>query len=458
MTMASRHVAVIDIGKTNAKVAAVDLERRVETGVRRMSNEVLKEGVYPHFDTDRLWAFLLDSLAGLNREQAIDAVSVTTHGATAALIDAEGNLALPILDYEHNGPDTLAADYDAVRPPFAETGTPRLPVGLNLGAQLFWQARRFPVEFARVAAVLMYPQYWAFRLSGVRANEATSLGCHTDLWDVRKGDFSSLVDRMGWRTLMASVRRASERLGPILPEVAAATGLAVNTPIHCGIHDSNASLLPHLLRLPKPFAVVSTGTWVISMAIGGVAVELDPTRDTLVNVNAFGDPVPSARFMGGREFETLVGKEALQPAGFDVRTVLEKQILLTPAVQQGSGPFASRETRWIGGVQQGGVRTAAASFYLAMMTATCLDLIGARGPTIVEGPFAANEAFLKMLAAATGRPVIAAGTSATGTSIGAALLAAGEGAPSRLAADGVGVRSPGPDWETYARRWREAVA
>ena len=28
-----------------------------------------------------------------------------------------------------------------VRPPFAETGTPRLPVGLNLGAQLFWQQK-----------------------------------------------------------------------------------------------------------------------------------------------------------------------------------------------------------------------------------------------------------------------------------------------------------------------------
>ena len=38
------------------------------------------------------------------------------------------------------GRSSCAADYDAVRPPFAETGTPRLPIGLNLGAQLFWQA------------------------------------------------------------------------------------------------------------------------------------------------------------------------------------------------------------------------------------------------------------------------------------------------------------------------------
>ena len=37
----------------------------------------------------------------------------------------------------------------------------------------------------------MYPQYWAYRLTGVLANEVTSLGCHTDLWDYRAGDFST---------------------------------------------------------------------------------------------------------------------------------------------------------------------------------------------------------------------------------------------------------------------------
>jgi sugar (pentulose or hexulose) kinase len=455
--MSARHVAVIDIGKTNAKVALVDLERRVETGMRRMPNTVLKDGPYPHFDTDRLWAFILESLAVLNREQRIDAVSVTTHGATAALVDAHGRLALPILDYEHGGPDGLAADYDKVRPPFAETGTPRLPIGLNLGAQLFWQARAFPQAFTRTATILMYPQYWAFRLTGVRANEATSLGCHTDLWDVRRGDFSSLVERMGWLELMAPVRRAADKLGPILPELAVATGLAADTPVYCGIHDSNASLLPHLIGRKQSFSVVSTGTWVISMAIGGKRVELDPARDTLVNVNAFGEPVPSARFMGGREFAVLVGENPATPAGHEVEAVLRSPIMLTPSIHQGSGSYPDRKSEWIGREPGGGMRIAAASFYLALMTATALELIGARGPTIVEGPFVANALFARMLAAATARPVIAAGTSATGTSIGAALLAADRDVPAEATADGQMITSPGPVWEAYANRWRQMV-
>ena len=72
-----------------------------------------------------------------------------------------------------------------------------------------------------------------------------------------------------------------------------------------------------------------------------------------------------------------------------------------------------------------GQRFAAISFYLALMTATCLELIGADGPTTVEGPFARNRLFVGMLAAATARTVIAS-EAATGTSIGAALLASEE--------------------------------
>ncbi len=55
------------------------------------------------------------------------------------------------------------------------------------------------------------------------------------------------------------------------------------------------------------------------------------------------------------------------------------------------------------------------------MTDACLGLIGAKGPVIVEGPFALNEIYLKLLAALAGRAVLALPGS-TGTSQGAALL------------------------------------
>ncbi|TIL73494.1 MAG: carbohydrate kinase [Mesorhizobium sp.] len=451
----TRHVAVIDIGKTNAKVALVDLADLREVALRRMANAPVLDGPYPHHDVELLWSFILDSLAEINREQRIDAISITTHGATGVQVDAAGELALPVLDYEFAGPDTLAEDYDTIRPAFAETGTPRLPVGLNLGAQLFWQQKRFPAEFAKVAAMLMYPQYWALRLTGVAANEVTSLGCHTDLWNPWKADFSSLVDKMQWRRLMAPVRPAKDCLGRILPVLAIRTGLDPQTPVFCGLHDSNASLLPHLLSDTPPFSVVSTGTWVVSMAVGGNKVTLDPARDTLVNVNALGNPVPSARFMGGREFSLLTEGQSDDWTEADIATVLARKTSLLPSTQQGSGPFPHHRAAWLDadGIN-GGQRFAAISFYLALMTATCLDLIGAGGPTTVEGPFARNRPFTRMLAAATARAVIAS-EAATGTSIGAALLASEHGT-----IQGAGERfepPADPAWADYARSWRAAV-
>ncbi|MBZ9674622.1 FGGY-family carbohydrate kinase [Mesorhizobium sp. ES1-1] len=452
---AIRHVAVIDIGKTNAKVALVDLVTLSEVALRRMANAPLRRAPYPHHDVEALWAFILDSLASLGREQRIDAISITTHGATGALVDTSGELALPILDYEFDGPEALASDYDAIRPPFNQTGSPRLPLGLNLGAQIYWQQKQFPAEFARAARMLMYPQYWALRLTGVAASEMTSLGCHTDLWNPWTADFSSLVDRLDWRGLMAPVRPAGERLGSILPALADRTGLDPQTPVFCGLHDSNASLLPHLLSDKPPFSVVSTGTWVVSMAVGGRQVDLDPARDSLVNVNALGDPVPSARFMGGREFSLLTQGQSEDCSDGDVAAVLARKTLLLPSIQQGSGPFPHQARAWLDAEDiDAGQRFAAISFYLALMTASCLELIGADGPTTIEGPFARNRLFVAMLAAATARSVVAS-EAATGTSIGAALLASDQGT---LLGKGERLEPPtDAAWADYVRSWREAV-
>ena len=192
-----RIVGVLDVGKSNVKLAMVDAVGRVEIAVRTAPNDVRRDGPYPHFDVGRLWAFFEDALADLAREHRPSALSVTTHGASAALLGGD-DLAMPVLDYEHDGPDTLAADYDAVRPAFAETRSPRLPLGLNLGAQLFWQQAAFPDAFARTTAIVTYPQYWVWRLTGVAATEVTSLGCHTDLWDPAARRPSSLVARCGW--------------------------------------------------------------------------------------------------------------------------------------------------------------------------------------------------------------------------------------------------------------------
>ena len=450
----AKAIAVVDIGKSNAKVVMVDTATGTETASRRMPNRVIADGPYPHYDSDGLWTFVCDAFGEIGR--GAHAIVVTTHGASGALIGGDGALALPALDYEHDGPDSLASAYDAVRPAFAETGSPRLPGGLNLGAQLFWQAGRFPKAFARARAFLTWPQYWAWRLTGIASIEATSLGAHTDLWEPVRRRFSSLVATQGWDRLMPPLHRAADRLGPLAEAVARQTGLPAGTPVHCGIHDSNASLYPHLIARAAPYAVVSTGTWVIVMAVGGEEKALDPARDTLINVNAFGDPVPSARFMGGREFAMIMGEAPAPASEADIRRVLAETVILTPSAERGNGPYRGQVGQWLPAERaEPGIRFAAVSFYLAMMTATCLDLAGGRGDVVVEGPFGSNACFLRMLASATGRPVRVPRGS-TGTSVGAALLCGMRLGPAP--AESEVVHQAEPALAAYAALWRRAVA
>ncbi len=452
-TRGGPHIAVIDIGKTNAKLVLVDSGEPTELGTRTRPNTVLTGDPYPRYDIEALWQFILDALAALHREHGVDRIIATTHGAAAALLDAQGDLALPVLDYEHGGPESVAADYDAIRPSFAETGSPRLPAGLNLGAQIFWQSRHFPKAFRDVASIVMYPQYWGFRLTGVTANEVTSLGAHSDLWNPQTRDYSAIVDRLGWRPLFASIRKAADRLGTIRPEIAEQTGLRQDTPVYCGLHDSNAALLPHLLSRRPPFSVVSTGTWVIAMAVGGAPVVLDPLRDTLLNVNALGDPVASARFMGGREYAVLTAGLNGVPSAEESAAVLSRLTMLLPSVQSGSGPFPNRKAVWRRdtGISPG-ERHAAISFYLGMMTSVCLEAIGAEGITITEGPFARNDLYSRMLSAATGRSVLPTVTEGLGPSMGAALVAsnAAWSAPPEEAI----IFEDDEQWRSYARAWR----
>ncbi len=447
-----RHIAVIDIGKTNAKLALVDLAARSEIAVLTRANAVIDAPPYPHFDTDGIWEFVLDGLAQMHATHGIDGISVTTHGACAALLAADGTLATPVLDYEHSGPDAVRAEYDALRPPFAQTGSPALPHGLNLGAQLHWLLARDATLSKRVAHIVTWPQYWGFRLTGAVACDLSSLGSHTDLWNPHLGTFSALPERLGIAAKMAPPCKPGEVLGPLLPALQRRIGLEP-VPVLCGIHDSNASLLPHLLTCAPPFAVVSTGTWVIAMAVGADPVPLDPAQDTLVNVSALANPVPSARFMGGREYEMVRGGVATSATPADASRVLSRGVMLFPSVVPHSGPFQWRISGWSHPDRTAAETEVALGYYLALMTAECLSAIGAQGPTLIEGPFAANPWFTAMLAAATGRAAIAS-PQRTGTAVGAALLFAPPVQTTQIVVPDAPVD---PALAIYAARWRAAV-
>jgi sugar (pentulose or hexulose) kinase len=418
------HALVFDIGKTHARALVFDAGLRCVSRAQRASG-VLLSAPYPHLDTTGLWRWMLQAIRDAAARFRIARINVATHGAAAALVDpglGGDGLVLPVLDYEHEAP-ARESGYDALRPPFTLTLSPALPAGLNLGRQLWWLQQCFPEAFRRARTVLTYPQYWAWRLGAAPSAEWTSLGCHTDLWAPVVRDYSALVDAQGWRALFPPLADARTALWPVAPAVARETGLDPACQVHTGLHDSNAGFARHLHAAGgEPFVLVSTGTWVVCMARGGDIAALDPALDMLANVDVCGQPVPCARFMGGREYARiceLAGSDpaqAVTPA--QLQAVIDASAFALPEFTGGNGPFAGATGRIEGGTAEG---AALATLYVALVIAEELALLAAPGEVLIDGPFAGDPVLGGLVSALSGRSVHLCGSSES-TALGAALL------------------------------------
>ncbi|SEN83588.1 Sugar (pentulose or hexulose) kinase [Duganella sp. CF517] len=458
MTSPTEATIVLDIGKTNVKLVLIDANCAV-VAERRSPNTVRDRAPYPHHDTERIWNWMLEGLRQFSALAHVGAIVSVTHGATAALVDDEG-LVLPVLDYEFEMPAGQGAHYAGQRPPYSATYSPQLPAGLNLGRQLAWQAQAFPAEFRRARHILMYPQYWAWRLSGIAASEVTSLGCHTDLWQPARQQYSSLVERMGWNGMFPPLQPAWAPLGLLKVELARLTGLPPECKVLCGIHDSNASLLRHFARADggkgDTPAVLSTGTWVIAAAPGKPLAGLREEADMLANSNAFGQAVACIRFMGGREFGELAGVEPQVCGVEDLRLLVARGTMALPCYSQAGGPFAGRAGAIVGiAPQDNRQRYALATLYCVLMSDYCLEQLGADGAVVVEGSYTGNPWFAPLLAALRPRQQISSTDDASGTACGGWMLHHWGNAPAVRAATAAPLAIDG--WDEYRQRWLSLV-
>jgi len=446
-------IAVFDVGKTNAKLALVDPSLGQEVWSARRANEVVQGGGCRELDIVAIEAWLIESLRAAPGRERIAVIVPIAHGAAAVLVDRAGEVVIAP-DYEDPCFEEVSDEYLPLRDNYSLTFSPSLPLGLNLGRQLFYLQTRRPELFQRASHVLMYPQYWSWRLSGAMSVEVTSLGTHTDLWRPHEQAYSSLARKQGWARMMPPQRSANDRLGRIRQSLADATGLSATCEVACGIHDSNASYLRFLMdREREAFTVVSSGTWTIVMANRGDLRRLVEQRDMLANVNAFGAPVATARYMGGREYEAIA-QSGDEPTVDSVIEVISQGAIALPSFAS-AGPYAGRTGR-LEGVEalQGTQRAALATLYSAMMTTVLIESLGAAGEIFVDGPLARNPLFARLLAACVPVGTVRTYPEGGGTRVAAHLAGMPSPAPGALQSV-IPLRLPG--LLEYQANWRHRL-
>jgi sugar (pentulose or hexulose) kinase len=461
-------IAVIDIGMTNKKISVYGRDLGLLESLSRRFEPLEVGGIQAH-DLEGMEEWFLDALADLGRRHRIEAIAVSAHGATMVAVGADGRPCAPCVFYTHQPDEGFEDVFRALAgdPLDLQESTGTAPFGalLNMAKGILFLREAFPEGFAKAQRLLFLPQYWGFRLSGQAAPEVTSLGCHSYLWDWRKGAYSALARELGLeRLLPGEPMRPWDRLGPITGSVAARTGLDPGTIVAAGIHDSNASLLLHLVKEEGDFILNSTGTWCVAMHpqedYGFRPGELG--KGVFFLRSAFGRPMKTAIFPGGMEFDAWsrimaggAGRILPEAPEEAYREVVERrEAFILPGLIGDSGLFPRSRAALV----QGGIRyayadiasgtarpsllgdpalaRAALDLSLAIQTLAATEAAGAgRGCVLrTDGGFSANRGYNAILAAVTGSAYLTEVKEATSLGTAIVALAALEGGdPGRLA-------------------------
>lgn len=451
-------VAVLDIGKSNVKLNAAT-EAGVIAETLATPNPCLPGPPYRHHDLRTLESWVLDALAELGRRHRIEAFVPCGHGSGGVLVDAEGPV-LPMVDYEQDPPPAIEAAYRAAAGSYRERGSAFMLGAAHLGRQLFWMQRAAPADFARARALLPLPQYWAWRLSGVAATEVSSLAAQSHLWAAPDGRFAPLVAAQGWAGLMPPLRHAWETLGTLTRAIAARTGLAPETRVLCGIHDSTANFYRYQAAGLADFVVVSTGTWIVALSDTADPERLDEARGMTCNADPWGRPLGGAVSMGGREFARVAG-EPCDPGPTPpalAAALVDRGTMALPSFGPDDGLFPGRAGRGavVGPAPAGAAeRRALGILYTALLTDACLDALGGSDTVVLDGSFTADPLYAMLVAALRPDARVRVSRESAGPASGAALLASHETRTGPVAAD---LAPPPPldipGLQAYRARWK----
>ena len=450
-------IAVLDVGKTNKKLVIYN-DKLKQIDSIYSSFPTIKYNDLDIEDIEGIDSWFIEGLKIMGSKYPIKVISITTHGATGVCIDKKGNPSVPVVAYTnevddsfHDGFYNLAGSRDELQ---VKTATAEVKPLINYAKLLYFLKKRFPEDFKKTDKILFYPQYFSYKLTGKTAADFTYAGCHSYLWDFKEWCWSDVANKLGILSkLPENVNMPGDILGKISDQIAEKTGLDPNTIVTTGIHDSNSSLLPYLIRGEKNFILNSTGTWCVVMH---PTKELSFTEEELgkmvfYNISANRDLVKTAIFMGGLEFETYIkilqkihGREDYLGEEMDhIQEIVNRnEHFILPGVVKGAGQFPDSDPRIIDDrlefslkeVTEEGVIPPFFRDYkeaylvlvlsLVMQTKVAIDRINAPAgsPIYIEGGFRHNENYVKLLASVFPESPVYLTNINEATSYGAALL------------------------------------
>ncbi|MFT5765055.1 MAG: sugar (pentulose or hexulose) kinase [Saprospiraceae bacterium] len=430
--MKTKVTAIFDIGKTNKKFFLFDKHFREVYREYRIFEEIQDEDGFPCEDIAALEKWIIEILNKIlkNKKYRVKALNFSSYGASLVHLDSQGKVLTPLYNYlKPLAPELITSFYKKYGPEdefSSKTGSPNSGM-LNSGMQLYWLKHSNPGVFKKIRFSLHLPQYLSYIFTGIPLSEFTSIGCHTALWDYKKKDYHDWVYKENIHKILAPIVSTETSINTKWNEK--------NIKIGAGIHDSSAALLPYLKSVKNPFLLVSTGTWSITLNPfpNRTATKNDLGENYLNYMRIDGKPIKASRLFLGNEYQLQVQKLA---SHFKVTEDYHKTVRFDIAIYLKIGKNFSHIFKWES-IAAKNEATAIKIPYLSFEEAyhhLMIELVmlqiesmqTAQGKSMiktvfVDGGFAGNEIFVKLLAHSLRNIKIKTADSSMGAALGAAI-------------------------------------
>ena len=258
------HYLAIDIGASSGRhiLGCVEEGKLILEEIHRFENKQIHRNGHDCWDMDNLWNGIVDGLKACKTIGKIPStVGIDTWAVDYVLLDGNDELigdAVAYRDSRTEGMDKLVNDRIPPKELYARTGIQKQI--FNTIYQLTALKQELPEQLEQAKTLLMIPDYFNYRLTGVKKQEytnATSTGLVNAVdkcWD------TELIKRLGLSAkLFGELSMPGTTVGELTAEMQEIVGFTT-TVILPATHDTGSAFLAVPARDEKA-VYLSSGTW-----------------------------------------------------------------------------------------------------------------------------------------------------------------------------------------------------
>jgi len=251
---------VFDIGRKFKKYFLFDKQGRLIDSFQEIFPLIIDEDGFPCEDIHFITKWVIQKWQELRNDPRykVTGLNAVAYGAAMVHLDENNEPLTPLYSsFKIFPPAITKRFYDQYGEPekiALQTGTPAMGM-LNSGLQLYKLKYTQPDLFRKIKVSMHLPQYIIYLITKRSANEYTTLGSHSMLWNYEMMDYHEWIKKEGFDKLMPPVLAANSFIYREGKD---------NIVSGFGLHSACSTLIPYRRIENKPFVLISAGTWFVN--------------------------------------------------------------------------------------------------------------------------------------------------------------------------------------------------